>query len=121
MKKVRVLKEMPFAKVGEELDLNDNTPFWGYITKGGSSVCPSIETLMNDGWLEWVEEEKRLEDKFIDSCTTFGETTKWEVLVSVAKQHTLEVVKKALKPHKFPNNDREEAMYLYICKALEDC
>ena len=54
-KKVRVLKEMPFAKVGEELSFED---YFLMDAKTNSDV------LFATGWLEWVEEEKSLEEKF---------------------------------------------------------
>ena len=61
MKKVRILKEMPFAKVGT---------VWEDHSGGISiDICTieypirNIHWLVKDGWLEWVEEEKTLEEK----------------------------------------------------------
>ncbi len=68
MKKVRVIKEMPFAKVGTVIELDE--------VRSNSIVINTIDGLyyrfvkdeltylIEDKWLEWVKEEKSLEEKF---------------------------------------------------------
>jgi len=62
MKRVRVLKDMPFAKVGEEFDISID----GFIIDNkcdGMYIGLDPSTFVRDGWLEWVEEPKSLEEK----------------------------------------------------------
>ncbi len=72
MKKVRVLKEMPFAKVGEELQVFCVTSIIRIFHKSKRQGAyieyfeEDIENLLGV-WLEWVEEEKSLEEEFINN------------------------------------------------------
>lgn len=92
MRRVKVLKEMPFAKVGEEINTLD---FCFLIAFGGTQ-----ESLIKDGWLEYVEEEKTLEEKIKEqvitttSCSTLNDTS-CKSLSQIAKEHYLEVFDKA--------------------------
>jgi hypothetical protein len=67
MKKVRVLKDMPFAEVGEEIELSQ-VGSMQYVDAFGERLWRygdiAVEGMVKDGWIEWVEEEKSLEDKF---------------------------------------------------------
>lgn len=59
MKKVRVLKEMPFAKIGL-VEESDNS---GYFHIGECTVIwnpKEIQKWIDTGWLEWVKEPKEL-------------------------------------------------------------
>ncbi len=56
MEKVRVTREMPFAAIGEEFEVNDQ-----YIDFGNGWSCSGGLAIQNNigfGWLERVEEEK---------------------------------------------------------------
>lgn len=53
MKKVRVLKEMPSYPEGLEFNIERNDELCGH----------KVYCLIEDGWLEWVEEPKSLEEK----------------------------------------------------------
>lgn len=59
MKKVRVLKELPFASVGFEFEIDDDFCCMGKFTFS----LREIERWVHDDWLEWVEEDKSLEEK----------------------------------------------------------
>jgi len=65
-KRVRVLKEMPFAKVGEVLFLSDHDEL--IFEKSGIVMVVYIHTavltLVKDGYLEWVEKDNSLEEEF---------------------------------------------------------
>lgn len=76
MRKVRVLREMPFAKVGDTaIESRDGS----FYIKGQKSVdCYTrfqVDYLIEDGWLSWVEEEKSLEEKFQDLYVAGGVRT----------------------------------------------
>ena len=97
MKKVRVLKEIHFAKVGEEFELKEVESYkfgvgesdYMNITINPTAFSSAfsrsikIKDLIQDGWLEWVEEEKSLEEKF--KMIVGNETSKEAFLV--AKEH----------------------------------
>lgn len=93
--RVRVLKEMPFAKVGYIFE-NLQT---GIITINGVLIYPAeIENWINNGWLEEVKEEQTLAEKFEavtkQNIVTF-ETYKLNPklakhLSDIARQHYLE-------------------------------
>jgi len=99
MKKVKLLQDLP--------------PMY----KG--NIYTLIETHANalvEGKLaEWIEEDKSLIDKWKDSCMTFGETTKWDVLEKIARDHFLEIFDKETKSKGHLFNRPED-----IRKALED-
>ena len=67
MKRVRVLQDMPFAKVGDEIVIY----FYNGVTESlKQGLCIGEQTfdlIIEQGWLEWIEEEKSLEDKLIDN------------------------------------------------------
>ena len=121
MKRVRVLKEIPFAKVGEELELQHD----GSFCLQGSCQCSypvfyrdNLTLMIEDGWLEWVEEEKSLEDKFMEAgvnCYNYDP-------VKIAKDHYLEVFDKVAKPGSPIEISHEGLRQFYesIRKALED-
>ena len=67
MKKVRVLKEMPKVRVGEEVFATCDL-FYTWRDSVG------IDFLITNGWLEWVEEDKSLESQE-EKETTGQETT----------------------------------------------
>lgn len=95
MKKIRVIKDLPFAKVGEEFDLNCDGEL--YIWSGRHTII-MIEKMIKDGWLEWVEEPKTLEDKFRDKYSVWYPESpnnyKMIALAHIAKEHYLEVFDK---------------------------
>ena len=57
--KVRVIKEMPTCKVGEEFNWNDDSLFLIFGTNGYGNM----KWLIENGWLEEVKEEKTLKEK----------------------------------------------------------
>jgi len=61
MKKVRVLREMPFAKKGDIATESTDSNFY---LKGSadSYTWIQVERMIDSGWLEYIKEEKRLED-----------------------------------------------------------
>ena len=88
--KVRVLKEMPFAKVGEVFEADNSKgitlklrkeTFW--LNRYG------IVEWIRDGWLEEVKEES-LEDKYNALSYRIGDTS--EELAQIAKDHYLNIV-----------------------------
>lgn len=68
MRKVRVLKAMPFAEVGEivEFELDESAKGNGDVYNIVSKSCSidNMEHWIDNRILEWVEEEKSLEEEF---------------------------------------------------------
>lgn len=64
MKRVRVLKEMPFAKVGQMFEKSLGTTL--FCIGGILYTQQNVDGLIGK-WLEWVEEEKSLEEKLESS------------------------------------------------------
>ena len=63
--KVRVKKELPFAKVGEEMPVNDEGKIFVRYGKNAHPVCKIwVDRMIEDGWLEEVREEESLKEKF---------------------------------------------------------
>ena len=63
MKKVRVLKEMPFAKVWEVFDFSETTG--SCVLDREFPTSPHvIEQLVSSGWCQWVEEDEKKEIPF---------------------------------------------------------
>ena len=99
MKKYRVLREFPFAKVGEE-----------FVTMGFNDFMigphyyegKTLEHLISEGWLEEVKEDKKLWEKLGNYChyedmeylMSLSEKF-WKEKSKIAKEHHLEVVRKA--------------------------
>ena len=109
MKKIRVLKEMPFAKVGEIIP----------ETVMYSMYPENTKRLISEGWLEWVEEEKTLKEVLIDFKNKVKASSSDEIIGEIAntvKQHTLEVFDKAMKGI----NVIDGSLTQHIRKALED-
>jgi len=111
MRKVRVEKEMPFAKVGEEFEVKDY-----HIRVGGLRPFQSypIMQLVADGWLSWVEEEKSLEEKFEKLGSSFSGKNAY---ANIAKSHYLEVFEKCCKEQL---HDCSNYPLNYIRTALEE-
>lgn len=105
MKKVRVLKEMPFAKVGEESYTIEHGIFqYGQQLGGYNLYVKDIDKWIKDGWLEWVEEPKSLEEKLEQlKLRVTAEnyiTLKYEdtaLVAQIAKEHYLAVVNKVIE------------------------
>ncbi len=80
--KVRVIKEMPFAKVGEILELEHGISFeWN---KNHHSI--SYEMLIGMDWLEEVKEES-LEDKLRNGINRLGVGATAPVIAKMANDH----------------------------------
>ena len=120
MKKVRVIKEMPFAKVGEEVKLNKckQATFQGVV-----HTQATVRKLVGKGYLEYVtkpkvEEPRTLEEKFHKYFLGKAVITD---LAKLAKEHYLEVFDKFLE-----HNHHAKFMFKYgeylknIRKALEE-
>ena len=85
MKKVRVLREMPFARVGTILEID-------------SFLEDIVGALRAKGYVEWLEEDKSLEEKFRDRACE-KDSHYWgmldlEKLAQIAKDHYLAVFDK---------------------------
>ena len=65
-KQVRVLKKMPFCKVGEEFPSDRFFYFVNPIT--GKTY--GINDFIKEGYLEWVTEEKSLSSEIWQGCST---------------------------------------------------
>lgn len=111
MKKYKVLREMPFMRVGQIVNL-DNLPVM-YINR--------IEELVSEGWLAEVPEEKELWEKIGNSAIKYNNFPSDEICKEVAKiarQHFAEVARKANKKW---NDDFYTSLSLgeYIIQAIE--
>lgn len=85
MKRVRVLKEMPFAKVGEQFETTKFGGGFNIVFEGTIWGDVQIEKLIKDGWLECVE-DKSLEEKLdIDVSTNY--TSNRTKLAQIATYH----------------------------------
>jgi len=62
-KRVRVLKEMPFAKIGEEFEIDENS----FQTWDFQRGILKAQDLVDYGIWKWVEEEKSLWEKLAES------------------------------------------------------
>ena len=71
MKKVRVIKVMPFVEVGSEWNISHDA---GYIKDDSADIydglCPS--KLIQDGYLEWVKKPRSLEKLFLERLRKDG-------------------------------------------------
>jgi len=81
MRKVRVLKATPYFKVG---DILNDSVFWPYED--------FLNNLIKNGWLEWVEEDKSLEEEFSDTAKKsrnfYMNSDLWHSLFAkIAKEH----------------------------------
>lgn len=108
MKKVKVLVVMPFVKVEEVISPETVSCVPGEYWKIGRSRYDigEIEVLVEDGFVEWIEEPKSLEEKFNDifdsnhqahaSAEYWKSAVKAQIL-RIAKEHYLEAVDKTFK------------------------
>jgi len=88
-KRVRVLKEMPFAKVGFEYQIN----LTKHIFIGGMELSThELEDLIDRNWLEWVEEDKSLAQKYKDIGKVYDNTA--EEMAQIADIHYKEYYQK---------------------------
>jgi len=113
--KIRVLKDMPFMKAGEVIELDDivitNTIFKFYYKE------KYLSKLIENGWIEEVKEEvkeKRLSDKVVPYVYKEHGYNGCNVVTQIARDHFLEVVDKAED-----NYDGGEDCFSYIRKAIE--
>lgn len=117
MKRVRVLKEMPFAKVWEEFEVTEfNLKHEDdYCTIGDFNVdMKTLEKWFYDGWLEWVEEDKSLADEIhgewikpgVDAVTINKERA--ESIAQIAKEHYQKKFDETINP--FPGFEWKQAM-----------
>ena len=99
MKKVKVIKEMPFAKVGDIWDVKDrglnHTTRTFTLTTVPYKDTP-VEPMIRDGWLEWVEEPKSLEEIFKDYYNQEGGYPNYEDLAKIAYNHYKDIFDKAV-------------------------
>ena len=115
MKKVRVLKKMPFAEIGEKLSITQRFYYFGVEFLWNEHA---VKQMISNGWLEWVEEDKSLEEKFNDY-----QKKQWQIrmpltdLVNIARTHFLEVFDKKQKQLGMKQN---HTGLDYIRKALEN-
>jgi len=87
MKKLRVIVETPYHKVGDIIECDDHYNYY--------------DNVVNNGYLEWVEEDKSLKKKFIDILkgTKLYDPpiAPQDKLTNIAKEHYLEVFDKKRK------------------------
>ena len=104
MKKVRVIKEMPFAKVGDVFEIYDTAYVSNAIKPGkvaGMYEDLCVDSFIREGWLEYVEEEKSLEEKlnvwFKNKVRQYQSSKSLDggQVAQIAKEHYLEVFNKA--------------------------
>lgn len=125
MKKIRILRDMPYAKKGEIFNISS---FSAYVLHGilSSSIFElnEREFLIQEGWIEYVKEEKTLEEKFNElEIRKFGLLPTADTgykLSKLAKEHFLEVFDNVIIDRRlgFTPITREEVKQ--IRKALED-
>jgi len=103
MKKVRVLKEMPFAKVGEEFELPPDGTWCIDNDCEGKKTWFGLEILklIDNGWLEWVEEEKSLTRKIFEKFNSESINYRYKeslcaTFAQIAREHYQEDFKKRL-------------------------
>ena len=100
MKKVRVLREMPFAKVGEEFELDCNSAETLNIKANVgrySFTAQQISALVYTGWLSYVEEPKSLDNILHESLYQYIGSSGCLALERKIRTHTLEVFDRARK------------------------
>ena len=113
--KVRVIKEMPFAKVGEVFDVIGGDTIFITIKGEHAKVCYLVCGLIVDGWLEEVHIlEDKLDQIPDENCTDCIKKT-----VKVVKEHYLEVFKKA-NPLDCELSDECEGCIKYNIKNIEE-
>jgi len=127
MKKVKVLKEMPFAKVGEEWVLDNEPGFPDYRVEAPHELMTTyypdeIATMIKDGWLEWVTEPKTLKDNFDQYLSSGVNPNGHHVsptrLAQIARDHYLGVFDEAFKNNNL-GNEYSSSEYNTVRKALE--
>ncbi len=90
MRKVKCIKELPFCKIGEEFEMlhglycnfNNNH----CAAKKGTNWFP-VDVLIKDGWLEWVEEEKSLEEELHSELYQHIGTSGCHLVARIARKH----------------------------------
>jgi len=95
MKKVRVIKEMPFVKVGAFINVTDE----GYLDAfSGCTFCASA--LIREGWLEEVKEPQNIVKDAYKYQTDFGVVELGDELArkiaTAAMKYASEVASKAV-------------------------
>ena len=111
MKKVRVTKEFPFVNVGDEFLISGDSLLINIngLSNGLSFETRFLESGMIGKWLEWVEEDKTLEEKFeetlVGTCIEVDNPKNYtavkmllheelDKLAQIARTHALEVFNK---------------------------
>lgn len=119
MKKVRVIKEMPFVKVGQCFDVTNNN----FLASSdyNAEYLPvlyegkNVDCFIKAGWLEEVEEPESLLCKLM-STKTFLKTESAQELAHIAMTHAVEV---AIKANKTWNGNDGTDIGEYIINALK--
>ena len=124
MKEVRVLKEMPFAKVGEEFEVNDQYIDFGngWSCSGGQAIGQNIDA----GWLEWVKEERSLEEEFDEADNNAparlisSNRSKAQIATDHERKRYMKKFDKAVKPGSVIYYDKPRDFNIcdYIRKAM---
>lgn len=98
MRKVRVLREMPYGKVGEIWKENSG----GYYSDISFGIT-AVNKMVKDGWLEWIEDPKTLVDKFkekipLNDIEIYNAMSvkNMEELAKIAMNHAVEVAEKSI-------------------------
>jgi len=101
MKKIRVTRDMPFAKVGEIFDPNELTKMIRSFNGNIMRREDCIHRMIRDGWIEFVKEDKSLEEKIINKygkLSTEYFTDNFNDFIrnfsNIAKEHHIDIIKK---------------------------
>lgn len=107
MKKIRVIREMPKMKVGEEIE-------------NAEVFFVSTDYLIKNGWIEYVEEPKSLEQKLKDIYETeTGQYIYSPNFISVlALKHFLEIFDRTVEDNIFRAMSFSKSLMI-IRQALE--
>ena len=97
MMRVRVLREMPFAKVGELLEIEDGIESKGFRS-GFTSIFNPLNCLIKDGWLEEVKEES-LDEILHSHLYRYSGTSGCLFARDHIRQHFIDAVKKIENPY----------------------
>lgn len=91
--KIRILKDLPWAKVGETITLNDEGDWRVRNSFNWWVLASDIITLADTGWIEIVEEKKTLEQELIE--VGLGDCESRDI-VEICREHFLDALPKSL-------------------------
>ena len=121
MRRVRVEREMPFAKVGEVFDTG-NYPSFGLqvVFEGCVLGKEQIDKLIKDGWLSYVEEPKSLDNILHESLYQYIGSSGCLALERKIRTHALEVFDRAVETKDLCGCANCKDIYRTIRQALSE-